>query len=78
VAGERLAELLAGDGREVGQVQVEVDRRSEEPVLAAVVAHDHRRVDVVVGGDGADGRALEALRREAVSGCREDRRPGLV
>jgi hypothetical protein len=75
VSDERLAELLARHRGEVRKLQVDVGRRGEEAVLAAVVAHHHRRVDAGVRGNGADGRALEAVRGEAAPGRGEDCRP---
>src|SRR5699024_2572182 len=36
-----------------------------QPLLAAVVAHHHRRVDAGVGGDGTDGGAFITVGGEA-------------
>ncbi|GAA3234260.1 hypothetical protein GCM10020256_51110 [Streptomyces thermocoprophilus] len=75
---ERGPDAVLGHGGQIGDLQIDGDRRGEEALLVAVVAHHHRRVDARVPGDGADGGALVAVGRETLAGRVEDRGAGGV
>lgn len=67
-----IADALAFDHGQIRQLQIELDRRREQPLLGAVVAHHHGRIDGRVGGDRADGGAVVAVGGEALAGRGQD------
>ena len=75
VPDQRLAEVLARHRRQVGKLQVDVGSRGEEAVLAAVVAHDHRRVDARVRGDRRGSSCARSRRPRSGAGRPSGSRP---
>jgi len=72
------ADGAARHRRQVGQPEIELGRRDEELLLVAEVAHDQRRVDPRVRGDGPDGGPLVARGGEVLAGRGQDPRLGLA